>query len=168
MLKPDKVRQVIERANPYLVRDPEKLQVFLEGGTIECRGSTSLSYEYRYTLSVIVQDYPHHADQLILPLLALLRTEQPELFENPDKAAKLIRFDAEVLSSSQVDLALQVDLTERVIVKQDAGGVLTLKHVGEPPHPQFPEQQYEMTVIYRRDGQELGRYTVPAWEPRFG
>lgn len=168
MLKPDKVRQVIERANPYLVRDPDKLQVFLDGGAIACRGGAGLSYEYRYTLHVIVQDYPHHADQLILPLLALLRTEQPELFENPDRAARLIRFDAEVISSSLVDLALQVDLTERVIVKQDAEGVLSLEHVGEPPHPQYPAQEREITVINRRDDQELGRYVIPAWEPRFG
>ncbi|MCD9473059.1 phage tail protein, partial [Photobacterium phosphoreum] len=34
MLKPDKIRQIIALANPYLQRDPDKLQVFLDSGRI--------------------------------------------------------------------------------------------------------------------------------------
>tara|TARA_R110000851_G_scaffold333531_1_gene514906 strand:+ start:80609 stop:81109 length:501 start_codon:yes stop_codon:yes gene_type:complete len=166
MLKPAAVREIITRANPYLKRDPDKLQVFLDSGRVVARGAASLSYEYRYTLNVIVQDFPSHADQIVLPMLAYLRTQQPELFENTEMSNNLIRFDAEVISQSVIDLSLQVDLTERVIVgEQD--GKLTASHVGEPPHPDFPEQEITIELIDKQTGEVMGVFVAPAWTPNF-
>src|SRR5690625_5099285 len=121
MLKPDRIREIITRANPYLKRDPDKLHVFLDSGRVVAHGAASLSYEYQYTINVVVLDYPHHADQIFVPLLAYLRTQQPELFENKEKAQNMIRFEAEVLNQQAVDLSIEIDLTERVIVSQPEG-----------------------------------------------
>lgn len=167
MLKPDAIREIITRANPYLKRDPDKLQVFLEGGQIVAYGAASLSYEYRYTLNVIVMDYPNHADQIIVPMLAYLRTQQPELFENRDLAQNLIRFDAEILNQGTIDLSLQVDLTERVIVSQDEDNRLTATHVGEPAHPDFPAEEVTIELINKKTDEVLGTFTAPAWNPTF-
>lgn len=166
MLKPAAVREIITRANTYLRRDPDKLQVFLDSGRVVARGATSLSYEYRYTLNIIVQDFPNHADQIILPMLAYLRTQQPELFENLELSNNLIRFDAEILNQDTIDLSLQVDLTERVIVGQE-GNKLIATHVAEPPHPDFPEQDITIELINKKTGDVLGIFTVPAWNPTF-
>lgn len=165
MLKPNHIREIITRANPYLKRDPDKLQVFLDEGRIACRGANSLSYEYAYTLNVIVQDYPHHADRIIIPLLAYLRAQQPELFENRDNSDQVIRFDAEFLNHKTLDLSIQVDLTERVLVKQTEGG-LEASYPGEPEHPEYPTKDMVVDVYDRKQGNKhLGQFKMPAWNP---
>lgn len=167
MIKPGQIRDIVTSANPYLSRDPDKLQVFLDSGTVVSYGAASLSFEYRYTLNLIVQDYPYHADQIVLPVLAYLRTQQPELFENHDKAQNLIRFDAEILNETTLDLSLQVDLTERVIVGQGEGDKLIATHVGEPSHPDYPTQDVDFEIYDRNTNVLLGKFTAPAWNPRF-
>ncbi len=167
MIKPGQIRDIVTSANPYLSRDPDKLQVFLDSGTVVAYGAASLSFEYRYTLNLIVQDYPYHADQIVLPVLAYLRTQQPELFENHDKAQNLIRFDAEILNETTLDLSLQVDLTERVIVGQGEGDKLIATHVGEPAHPDYPTQDVDFEIYDRNTNVLLGKFTAPAWKPRF-
>lgn len=167
MLKPDKIREVITKANPYLKRDPDKLHVFLDSGRVVAYGAASLSYEYQYTINIVVLDYPHHADQIFVPLLAYLRTQQPELFENHEMAQNMIRFEAEILNQQSVDLSIEVDLTESVIVSQPAGNKLVVEHVGEPEHPDFPESDVQVEVHDHGTGSVIGTYTVPAWSPEF-
>lgn len=168
MLKPDKVRTIISNANPYLQNDPDKLQVFLDSGRIVAHGSSrNLSFEYRYTLTIIIQDFPHHANRVVLPLLALLRTEQPELFENPDLADQAIRFDAELLSNKTVDLALNVDLTERVIVSENEQGKLIAYVATEPKREQFPNEDRLIELFDRKEGKKVADIVVPAWRPSF-
>lgn len=165
MLKPTEIRNAIVGANPQFRRDPDKLLIFLEGGQVACYGANSLSYEYRYTLHVVVTDYPHHADRLILPMLAYLRTAQPELFENHERAQNLIQFEVEFLSQEAIDLSLQVDLTERVMVKEIAPGTLHATHVGEPSHPDLPSEPVTVEAYNPQTGELIGSYQVPAWSP---
>ncbi len=164
MLKPNSIRDIVVRANPYLSQDPEKLHVFLEGGEIACTGAKSLSFEYRYVLNIIVQDYPHHANQIIIPVLAYLRKNQPELFENPEKSGDVIQFEAEILSVDAIDLSLKVNLTERVIVKDDREN-FEAYHVGEGEHPYYPSQDITLDLYDRKGGEHLGQTTMPAWIP---
>ncbi len=165
MLKPAELRAAIETANPDLANDPDKLVIFLDAGQIACRGVAGLSYEYRYTLNVIVQDYPHHADRIILPILAYLRTQQPELFENPDLADALIRFEVEMLNQETLDLSLKVDLTERVIVTESGPGRFAAHHARAPTHPQFPASSVTIEVVDRTTGETSGTYEIPGWLP---
>src|SRR5690606_24399968 len=123
------------------------------------------SYEYRYTLQVVVTDYPYHADRLVLPLLAYLRTAQPELFENPDLAAQVVQFEVEFLNQESIDLSLQVDLTERVIVKETEPGTLQARHVPEPEHPDLPRERVMVEVMDPETGEMTFSYVVPAWLP---
>ncbi|WP_043944206.1 phage tail protein, partial [Ralstonia solanacearum] len=37
-------------------------------------GARSLSFEYQYTLTLIVTDYPDSSDTIVVPVLAWLRT----------------------------------------------------------------------------------------------
>jgi len=169
MIKPAHIRRLLTRANPHLADHPEKLHVFLDTGAVAALGSTSLSFEYRYTLNLLVQDYPHHVDRIVLPLLAYLRTQQPELFENHDKAQKLLRFEVEIINESVLDLSIQVDLTERVLVsKKKTGNELTALHVGEPEHPDFPAKDVTIEVYDAKTNTSLGSFTVPAWNPYGG
>lgn len=137
MLKPQSLHTHLLAAVPEFKRDPDKLTINATDGHIVCTGAGGLSFEYAYTLNVIALDYAAHADAIIVPLLAWLQVNQIELFENPDKQAKSIRFTVDQLNRSVVDLAIEIDLTERVLVRQaaadDAGRQFEVTHVGEPP-----------------------------------
>lgn len=134
MLKPASLRSTIEAALPDLARDPDRLLVFIDEGTVRCTAATSLSFEYGYTLRVVVTDYARHADTLIVPVLRWVATHQPELLANFDMQKTGIRFEADLLNKSSMDLSILLTLTERVVVSAnpDAPGLLA-EHVGEPP-----------------------------------
>lgn len=168
MLKPAEIRRVITAANEDLRRDPDRLLVFLDEGRVVCRGGRNLSYEYQYTLNIIVTDYPHHADRIILPVLAWLRRHQPDLFENFDKSNEAIRFQVELLNQQTADISLEIDLSERVIVTHE-GDRLIAQHQIADEHPDLPREMIQVEVINRKTNETLGTYCVEAWNPtQFG
>jgi|GEM_PF-6449672 len=68
----------------------------------------------------------------MLPLLEWLRVNQSELLENLDKSADGIKFEADLIDKSKVDMSLTLPLTERVVVRTDDAGNVTITHPGEP------------------------------------
>lgn len=137
MLKPASLREHLTAALPELARDPEKLVVMANAGRALCTGTGTLSFEYAYTLQIILLDYAGHADAVIVPLIAWVSIHQPELLDNVDKRQRSIRFEANYLTEQTIDLSIEIDLTERVLVRPRQGtpGGLNVIHVGEPPHP---------------------------------
>ena len=136
MLKLADLRAHLAAAVPDLDRDPDKFIVIATGGSITSSGTESLSFEYAYTACIYVLDYAGHADAVIVPLLAWAKRNQLELFANPDKWPKGIRFNAEYLTATTIDLGIEIDLTERVIVGPRTGapaGALQAEHMPEPP-----------------------------------
>ena len=135
MLKPNSLREHLSQAVPALRRDPDKLSVFLKDGKLVAAAGETLSFEYRYTLNLLLLDYAEHSDAVMVPLLAWLRVNQPEIAENPDLREKAVRFEVEFLNLKSVDLSIEVDLTERVLVRPREGAPgFDVKHVGEPAH----------------------------------
>ena len=148
MLKPGSLRAHLTAAVPSLAANPHNLIVVARGGRTQTTGTGSLSFEYAYTLQVIVLDYAGHADAVLVPLLAWLKRQQPELMDNPDRREKAIRFEVEYLTPQTIDLSIEVDLTERVLVRPREGtpGGLNVIHVPEPPHPGNIEQHEHWTL----------------------
>lgn len=138
MLKPNSLRAHLTAATPELRVNPDKIVILVKNGHIAAAGAGSLSFEYRYTLNVVVLDYSSHADAIIVPLLAWLETNQIELFDNVELRDKSIRFEAEFLNKETVDLSIEIDLTERVIVaiadpaQTAVSSRYTITHVPEP------------------------------------
>ncbi|MDD2977901.1 phage tail protein [Aquabacterium sp.] len=118
MRKPADLRVHLTAANPELRDAPDKLTIFVENGNIVASATGSLSYEYRYTLKLIVLDYSGAPEAIVVPLLAWLKVQQIELFDNPESRQRGIRFEAELLNQDTVDLTIEVDLTERMIVQK--------------------------------------------------
>lgn len=137
MLKPGMLRRHLTDANPAIRRNPDRMHIFAESGNIVSTGASSLSFEYQYTLNIIVTDYAGHADAIMVPLLAWVRVHQPDLMTNSDRRKTGIRFEVEYLSQSAVDLSVEIDLTERVLVSHDDGR-FHAKHIGEPADPDYP------------------------------
>lgn len=133
MLKPASLRRAIETALPDIAANPDRLILYIDQGSIEHRAGASLSFEYRYRLNVILTDYAGHASAAVVPMLAWLRTNQPEIALNPELGERALAFEAEILTHNTMDLAFQLLLTERVIVTEDTTtGAITAQHVGEP------------------------------------
>ena len=138
MLKPNSLREHLIAATPELQVNPDKLVILIKSGTIAAAWVDSLSFEYRYTLELLLLDYSSHPDLVIVPMLEWLQINQSELFDNAEKREKAIRFTAEFLNKTTMDLSIELDLTERVIVAvadTQAPGTsehYTVTHIGEP------------------------------------
>lgn len=141
MNKPSALRAHLLAAVPELHKNPDRLLVFIDNGTIRSTASPGLSFEYSYTLNVILTDYAGHPDAVAIPLLAWLLVNQPELLTNLEKGKTAIAFEADVLDNSKVDLSLKLPLTERVIVKKQEDGTLQVSH---PDEPQLFEETFTL------------------------
>lgn len=130
MYKPTSLRNHLAAALPDLKRNPEKLLVFTDKGRLIGTRTQSRSFEYAYVLNVIVTDYGGEEDALMVPLLDWVAIHQADLLGNGDRPDKGIRFMVDFNNHDSVDISLELDLTERVIVKQ-TDQRLDISHVGE-------------------------------------
>lgn len=132
MIKPQSLRLHLLAAVPALDNDPERLLIFVEAGTLASTFQPGLSFEYRYTLELVLTDFAGAPEAVMVPLLQWLTWHQPELLATPGKREQ-VSFEVDVLTGDLVDLAIKLPLTERVIVARDDAGLLQLRYVGEPP-----------------------------------
>ncbi|WP_153785686.1 phage tail protein [Pseudomonas sp. EMN2] len=130
MNKPDSLRAHLLQAVPDLQED--RLLMFIDEGKVRCTGAESLSFEYGYNLQIILTDYAGHPDAVMVPLLGWLKVHQSELLHNLDKSKEGVKFEADILDRTKVDLSITLPLTERVIVGTDGQGGTTIQHAGEP------------------------------------
>ena len=138
MFKPASLRAFLTSANPELARDPDRLLVFIDEGSLQATLAPGLSFEYSYTLNLILTDYAGHPDAIMVPLLIWVRQHQSELLANPDNRDK-ISFEADILANDAVDLSIKIPLTERVGVHPRTTGTgHAITH--------YPEPQYETTT----------------------
>lgn len=153
MKKPNSLRETLTKALPTLKKDPQKLAIFITGGRIIHTGTDSLSFEYAYTLRALLLDYAEHADAVMAPIVWWMKQNQPEVFANPERRARAIRFEVEYLNAKAMDLQIDLELTEAVLSRPRPGGppgALNLIHKDEPP-PQLAILQAEHWEVYLRD-----------------
>lgn len=131
MRKPVELRAAITAVVVDLKRNPEKLYLFVEEGRVVATGVKTISFEYQYTLTLLVTDFAQSADTITVPVMAWLREHQPELFTNPDRRPDGFKFETDILNHDCVDLLMRIPLTERVIVKV-VDGRYEVTHAPEP------------------------------------
>lgn len=132
MNKPESLRAHLLAAIPELKRNPDRLLVFIDNGSMRSTAAPGLSFEYSYTLNLILTDFAGHPDAVAIPLFAWVLVNQRELMENQEKGRDAIKFEADILDNSKVDLSITLPLTERVIVKRQADDTLQVSHPAEP------------------------------------
>ena len=134
MRKPDDLRAWLTGALPALAANPEQLQIYVDAGRIAARQSRTLSFAYRYTLNLLLCDYAGSADDVVVPLLAWIEKEQPELLRRDD--GEPFRYEAEILDGDRVDLLITIELSENVLIEGTADGCgYTATPVPEPTAP---------------------------------
>ncbi|WAT01034.1 phage tail protein [Rouxiella chamberiensis] len=144
MLKPKQLREALTQASPYLQRNPDSFNMFIDRGRVVSTLAPSLSFEYQYQVNIVITDYSADVDLLVVPILAWLRVNQPDIMATTEKRQTGYTFKVDVISDSTVDISIDLQLTERVIVK-DIDGALHVEHVPEPQEPENiprPRQLY--------------------------
>lgn len=159
MNKPDNLRAHLLTAVPELRHNPDRLLIFIDNGKVRCTAAGGLSFEYAYDLQIILTDFAGHPDSVMLPLLGWLRVNQSELLTNLDKSADGIKFEADIIDRSKVDMSLSLPLTERVIVKKQDDGTFTVKHAGEPQYT--PYETIDGPIQVFADGMLIAEWQSP-------
>lgn len=131
MRKTDSLRRWLTACLPEFKTHPDRLQIYVEGGQVAASQSRTLSFEYRYTAKALIMDFVGDADRLIIPVLAWIEKEQPQLLRRKD--GQPFAFEAELLDSDASDIEIAIELTERVIVSPhgDCSGY-DVDHPAEP------------------------------------
>ena len=78
----------------------------------------------------MVQDYSGDIDALMVPILAWIAEQQPDLLERDPR--KPFSFECEILDSDAADVSIDLELTEAVRVARQDGGGYQATHLDEP------------------------------------
>lgn len=131
MNKLDDLKGWLERTVPGLDKDPERLFLQIEKGTVVPRNGT-LSFEYRFTVSVTLLEMPiADLDGLSVALIFWIQRQQPEQLVAPN-ASKGIPFTPDYLDRLICDLRFELELTELVSVLPRQAGGYDILHRAEP------------------------------------
>ncbi|MDE1492675.1 phage tail protein [Xenorhabdus bovienii] len=134
MNKPRLLRERLTEKINYLRDNPEYLHVFVEDGVVLATMAPALSYEYAYTLNLIIEAYPGDQDILMAVVGHWLREHQPDIFANPDNRRSGFTFDINILNDTTADISIDLKLTERVQITQQ-GDASTVTALPEPENP---------------------------------
>ncbi|WP_070415270.1 phage tail protein [Pseudomonas lundensis] len=162
MNKPDNLREHLLQAVPGLKENPDRLLMFIDQGKVRCTAAAGLSFEYAYSLQIILTDFAGHPDSVMLPILGWLRSNQSELLVNLNKSAEGLKFEADIIDRSKVDLSITLPLSERVIVERQTDGTHTVTHAAEPQYEEYVEHG-EITLM--ADGQAIASWQPPSPPP---
>ncbi|ELY5774796.1 phage tail protein [Cronobacter sakazakii] len=135
MNKPQSLRHALNKSVPYVRENPDRLHLFVDNGSLVATAAASISWEYRYTLNVVVTDFTGDQNLLMAPILYWLRDNQPDALQNPDEREKLFTFEVDILGNGACDLSLNLKLTERVLARE-VNGQMQVEAVPEPDEPE--------------------------------
>lgn len=135
MKKPAELRKHLQQWVPDLDRNPDKLHMFVNRGTPRARIGKTLSYELAYQLQIIVTGFSEPIDALIVPLLIWINQSQPSTLQNPSLKDNLLPFEAEIISATEIDISITLELSEAVVVQEQPGGGYQCTY---PPEPSLP------------------------------
>ncbi|MCC8379564.1 phage tail protein [Xenorhabdus sp. PB30.3] len=131
MLKPNLLREMIVRHEPFFNQNPDRLEVFVTKGNLMATGTQSASFLYQYQLEVLALDYPNPLDNLSIPILAWARLHQPDLLFNPERRKDGFRFEVDLLNNDTADILFTLPVSERVVVHREEGQLMPT-HLDEP------------------------------------
>ena len=164
MKKPNQLREHLLQGLPHLAKNPDRLLIFVDEGRTVNTLANGLSFEYRYTLNLIITDFSEDLAGLMVLIYAWLRLNQPELMANLDKSRDSVKFVADILDNSRVDLSITLPLTERVIVKE-VDGQAVYDYPAEP-YATAVKPSMKVDIINAKTEQVLGSFMTGEREQR--
>lgn len=135
MNKPQSLREALNKAVEYVRANPDRLHLFVDSGASVATSAASVSWEYRYTLNVVITDFTGDQNLLMAAVMYWLRTNQPDALQNPAERDRLFTFEVDILGNGACDISINLKLTERVIA-EEVNGVTEVRAVPEPDEPE--------------------------------
>ncbi|EKN4168529.1 phage tail protein [Yersinia enterocolitica] len=145
MLKPDSLRKTLTDAVPVLRTNPDMLRLFVDNGKIAATLAASLSFEKQYTLNVVVTDFTGDIDLLLVPIMAWLRENQPDIMTTDEGQKKGFTWYTDINNDNSIDVSINLLLTERTLVRE-VDGALHVQNISEPPRPEPITRPAEMWI----------------------
>ncbi|WP_336748595.1 phage tail protein [Pantoea vagans] len=136
MNKPQSLRSALNKSVPYVADNPDRLHLFVDSGQLVATSAASLSWEYRYTLNVVVTDFTGDQNLLMAPVLLWLQENQTDALQNSEARERLFSFEVDILGNDRCDISMDLKLTERVIATVEDGKA----HIEAVPEPEAPEE----------------------------
>lgn len=136
MNKPQSLRSALNKSVQYVAENPDRLHLFVDSGQLVATSAASLSWEYRYTLNVVITDFTGDQNLLMAPVLLWLRENQPDALQNSEARERLFSFEVDILANDRCDISMDLKLTERVIAMVENGKA----HIEAVPEPYAPEE----------------------------
>lgn len=137
MKKPASLRAALTTFLPHLARDPDKLSMWIERGTVRAVGTAQRGFAWEYPLTVVVEDFDKPAEVLFFIVVDWLRTYQPDLLA-PNSAG--FPFDVDVIDENTSDVKITLALREVVTAAPQADGSWRLE-VQPENVPLFPDAE---------------------------
>ncbi|MBH9537892.1 phage tail protein [Novosphingopyxis sp. YJ-S2-01] len=135
MRKADSLRDWLLRSVTGLSGSPERLHVFVSDGAIDFARGSSLSFGYRYRLTIVIRDFAQGLDQLMVPLVIWCAENEPALIDQSQN----LGFDCDIVDDSRSDIEIRLELREPVVVRSDPENPDGF--IAEHPDPQpFPDR----------------------------
>ena len=144
MHKLKSLRQALIDAVPQLRANPERLRMTVGSGNIDARLAASLSFEKQYELKANVSGFSGDSEGIFVPVLAWLRENQPDIFTLDEGRKNGYTFSIVLNDDDTMDISIKVQLTERILVSQEEGGL----HATYSPEPPLPEPVTRPKALY--------------------
>ncbi|OAT32116.1 phage tail protein [Buttiauxella brennerae ATCC 51605] len=141
MKKPDSLRRALTEASSHLRENPDSLHIFVDDGSVVSTLAPSLSWEYRYTLNVMVTEFSGDQNLLMAALLAWVHENQPDIMANPDLRNNGFTFEAVIINHTTCDISIDLRLTERVVMTP-SGENMVVEAVPEPENPELRDDYW--------------------------
>ena len=122
MQKAQLLRTHLRTHIPFLSANPDRLVMYVEQAQIIPNYINTLSYEYRYTLTVGIEAFTGSPDAVNAAIIEFMQTHQRDLLQNRDLADTAIKMNAEILDAQNYDLMFEIHLRELVTVKLNPDG----------------------------------------------
>ncbi|HCM9553590.1 TPA: phage tail protein [Enterobacter kobei] len=144
MHKLKSLRQALIDAIPQLKANPDRLQMSVGSGNIDARLTSSLSFEKHYQLNAKVNSFSGDSEGVFVPVVAWLGENQPDIFTLDEGRKNGCSFTIVLNDDDTMDISIKVQLTERILVSQEEGGL----HATYSPEPPLPEPVTRPKALY--------------------
>lgn len=135
MKKPNHLRAAIAELLPETARDPDRLAMWVERGSMRATINKQRGFSWEYDLIIVAENFAEDPAALFFIVVEWLRTQQPDLLA-PN--AEGIPFEVNVIDDSTVDVRITLSLREIVTVELVGGKPRFI--TADEPAPMFPDE----------------------------
>lgn len=130
MQKPAQIRAALSSAIPFFKTNPAQVAIIVETGKLRAREPID-SFEYNYTLTILITDYTAEPETIFIPLLNWAVANELTSIQSHEKANDLINFDIAILDDGAYDIEIKMDLSEAIKLTK-TGGHFSAESIPEP------------------------------------